>query len=138
VTSRARSTSPTKSSSSEGTSDGPGDARTKRSRRGTRALPVDRAMTDPRRVAFPSSSPPQAKRVRRAPQVRRHLAQARHPRRAGGRLGASRRAHLFSFPPGRVSRGATKHATTGPCRTPTGAYTHRAFPPRLPEHAGGS
>ena len=96
VTSRARSTSPTKSSSSEGTSDGPGDARTKRSRRGTRALPVDRAMTDPRRVAFPSSSPPQAKRVRRAPQVRRHLAQARH---LAVQESGSVRARRASFPP---------------------------------------
>ena len=116
VTSRARSTSPTKSSSSEGTSDGPGDARTKRSRRGTRALPVDRAMTDPRRVAFPSSSPPQAKRVRRAPQVRRHLAQARHPRGAGERFGACP-PRIFSFPPLGRAVEARPDATARPSQT---------------------
>ena len=116
--------------------DGPETRRPKRSRRGTRLLPVDRAMTDP-----PVPFPPGPRRRQNGCDVHLKFAaiSRKHATLAVQEGGSVRHAaRIFSFPPGRVSRGATKYATTGPCRTPTGAYTHRASPPRLPEHAGGS
>ena len=125
VTSRARSTSPTKSSSSEGTSDGR-RRENETLAEGNASPPRGPRDDDPRRVAFPSSSPPQAKRVRRAPQVRRHLAQARHPRGAGERFGACPPRLSFPLSAARSRRDPTRR------RDRSDVLTHHAFHARLP------